>query len=320
MDSQVDRSQAQDAAPPADQVAREAVEVIWPGQGAVVEVLSGGLTNANFKITVGSEQFALRVQSQNAGVLDINREAEEAAARLSAVVGVGPEVVASLPERNVLVTRFVHGRMPEVAEMREPGVIDRVAKLFRTLHDSTQSIPGEFDPFSVCRKYGELLREQGLHGGPAHALGERLAARIEAAVDFEYKVPSHCDAAWLNFIEGDDGKLWLIDWEYAGMSDWKQDLSDVSGFHDYGPEEDRRLVEAYWGEARDEDVSAIRVMRFMIIYRCAVWGLMQQAHGDLDEDYTAWTDEWFEKTADYGGSSDFLEHLERLEAARGAGR
>jgi thiamine kinase-like enzyme len=288
--------------------------MIWPAQPIAVEVLSGGLTNANFKVSFASESFALRVQSANTGVLAIDRTAEIAAARLAADAGISPEVVAWLPERNVLVTRFIERMTPSRPSMRAPEMIDQIGDCFRRLHASRDVIPLAFDPFSSCRQYGEVVRAAGVDGGAAQAEAERAASRIEAAVDFHCTVPSHCDAAWLNFLYEEPGRLWLMDWEYAGMSDWKQDLADVSGYHDFDITDDRRLLEAYQGSAPDPELSSLRVLRLMIMFRSALWGLVQQAHGELDEDYGSWTDEWLTRTAEYASSAEFIDHLALLEA------
>ena len=294
--------------------AEQAARLIWPDTEFKVEVLSGGLTNANYKVSVGGDAFALRIQAPNTAVLSINREAELVASRLAAAAGVAPEVILSLEKRNVLVTRFIAGNTPDRSSMRAPEMIDRVGQCFRALHQRPEVIPADFNPFSACRQYGAVSRTAGVDGGPPHAEADRLAARIERVVDFRCTVPSHCDAAWLNFLQEPDGRLWLIDWEYAGMSDWRQDLSDVSGYHDFGVDDDYRLIEAYRGSVTEADVASLRVLRFMIMFRSALWGLVQQAYSELDEDYRSWTEEWLARTADYGNSREFTEHLAALEA------
>ena len=47
-------------------------------------------------------------------------------------------------------------------------------------------------------------------------------------------------------MEG-NGRLYLIDWEYAGMNDGMWDLSDVSIEASYSEEEDDLLLEDYFG-------------------------------------------------------------------------
>ena len=83
------------------------VEELWPGRGAAIEPLGGGLTNHNFKVTVGGEAFVLRVGGADTELLGIDRGHEHEAAVVAAGLGVGPEVVAFLEHESCLVTRFV---------------------------------------------------------------------------------------------------------------------------------------------------------------------------------------------------------------------
>jgi hypothetical protein len=70
------------------------VDQLWPGAGAAVEPLGGGITNHNFRVTLGGEAFVLRIGGRDTELLGIDREHEHAASKMAAALGVGPEVVA----------------------------------------------------------------------------------------------------------------------------------------------------------------------------------------------------------------------------------
>ena len=72
----------------------DAIARVWPGQGAVSEVLGGGITNHNHKVTLADgEAFVLRIAGRDTDVLGIDRSVEHEASLAAAAVGVGPEVV-----------------------------------------------------------------------------------------------------------------------------------------------------------------------------------------------------------------------------------
>ena len=58
------------------------------------------------------------------------------------------------------------------------------------------------------------------------------------------KVHCHNDPLCENWVEG-DGKMYLIDWEYAGMNDGMWDVADVSIEASFTWEQDRLLLEKY---------------------------------------------------------------------------
>ncbi len=80
---------------------------VWPGREVYVEPLGGGITNHNFKVSLGGDAYVVRIGGERTELLGIDRHAEEAAARAAAAVGVGPEVVAFVD--GSLVTRFIEG-------------------------------------------------------------------------------------------------------------------------------------------------------------------------------------------------------------------
>ena len=70
------------------------------------------------------------------GLLGIDRAVEHAAGRRAWEVGVGPEVVAFVPEEGWLVARFIDGRPIPVQDMRRPEVLARVTAALRAFHEA----------------------------------------------------------------------------------------------------------------------------------------------------------------------------------------
>ena len=58
------------------------------------------------------------------------------------------------------------------------------------------------------------------------------------------KVPCHNDPLCENWVVG-DGRMYLIDWEYAGMNDGMWDVADVSIEAEFDPELDMLLLSNY---------------------------------------------------------------------------
>src|SRR5437879_7218337 len=100
--------------------ARAAVDRLWPDRPARITELGGGITNHDFKVDVGDGVFVLRMGGAKTELLGIDREVEYEAGRRAFEVGIGPEVVAFVPEEGWLVARFIEGRPITPAEMRSP--------------------------------------------------------------------------------------------------------------------------------------------------------------------------------------------------------
>src|SRR5262245_56811447 len=72
-----------------------------------IELLAG-LTNRNYKITLGDERFVLRIPGEGTSEY-INRKHEAVAARIAAEAGVNAEVLYFDEADGLMLTRFVDG-------------------------------------------------------------------------------------------------------------------------------------------------------------------------------------------------------------------
>jgi thiamine kinase-like enzyme len=271
----------------------DVAERVWPGRQPEIEPLGGGITNHNFKVAVDGNEFVLRIGGKDTELLGIERSVEHAASRAAAEAGVGPEVVRFLEPEGYLVTRFVDGRPIPPEEMRVPARIRQAAETLRCIHDC-DSIPGRFDSFRVVETFRETAEQHGVPIPDEYAWASEQAGTIERARAGADVVPCHNDLLNANFIlEGE--RLWIVDWEYAGMGDRFFDLANFSINHELDEADNQELLDAYFGAAREEDARALTLMRFMSDFREAMWGVVQQGISELDFDFKAYTAEHFER-------------------------
>jgi thiamine kinase-like enzyme len=298
--------------------ALEIVARLWPGAPVALEELPGGLTNLNYKATTPGGTYVIRLFGRDAELLAIDRETERAAASAAARLGIGPEVVAFAPREGYLVTRFLPGQPLTAGQMRAPGMMARVAATLRALHQGPP-IPGIIDPFAVVGFYRNNAVARGADPGEDYAWAEPMASRIKRAVSFSFTAPCHGDLLTANFI-GHGGQVYLVDWEYAGMSDPRFDLANFSVNHDFGTEEDRELVRSYYGEPDERVIAAVRALRFMSAFREAMWSVLQQAISDLRFDFREHAREQFARMRAAASGQEFRAALELLESdTRAAG-
>jgi thiamine kinase-like enzyme len=271
-------------------------ERVWPGQPVSIEPLGGGITNRNFKVDADGEQFVLRIGGTDTELLGIDRAAEHAASSVAAELGLGPEVVAFIEPEGYLVTRYVHGEVGRVD-------VDRVGALLRLLHDGP-ALPGRFDSFRVVEAYRATAVEHGVAVPSGYERAKELADQIERRRAGAPLRPCHNDLLNANFI-GDGIRLWLVDWEYAGMGDPFFDLGNFAVNHELTEEGENALLAAYGSD----DGDAVVLMRFMSDFREAMWGVVQLAISELDFDFVGYAEEHFERLARTAAETRFLRAL-----------
>jgi thiamine kinase-like enzyme len=270
-----------------------AVERVWPDGSSQWEILGGGITNHNVKVTRSDGVYILRVAGRDTDLLGIDRTVELAATRAAADLGIGAEVVDFVEPEGWLVTRFVEGAIPPPEHLREPAQLRRVADALRALHDGPP-IPGRFQALEVVEAYRDTAVARGGTLPDGFAAAHELARRIAGRRADQAARPCHNDLLNANFI--DDGRrLVIVDWEYAGMGDPFFDLANFSINHELDEEGRRLLLAGYSGEASPAALAALELMRFMSDFREAMWGLVQGVVSELDFDFGAYAAEHFER-------------------------
>jgi thiamine kinase-like enzyme len=276
-----------------------AVERLWPGRVTKVTPLSGGITNHNFRVDVDGFSFVLRMGGADTHLLGIDRQVERAASERAAEVGVGPQVERFVEPEGWLVTWFIDGRPISIEDVRRPETIRRIAAALRRFHEA-QPIPGRFDAHAIVEEYSREAAAHGVEIPAAYAFAHETSERIRAARSAQALVPCHNDLLNANFL--DDGAIRILDWEYAGMGDRFFDLANLSVNHEFGPAEDRALLEAYFGEATEDAFNDLRRMKFMSDFREAMWGVLQSGISELDFDFDAYAAKHFARMWQHGRS------------------
>ena len=269
-------------------------ERVWPDGIRSLEPLGGGITNRNFKVTLlDGAQVVLRIGGKDTELLGIDRDNEHEATRAAAQAGLAPEVVAFVEPEGYLVTRFVDGGPVTVEDVRRLATLREIAGGLRRFHDGP-AIPGRFDSFRVVEAYCATATGRGVALPRAYDDAKEVADRIELARGVQPPAPCHNDLLNANFIS-DGERIWIVDWEYAGMGDRFFDLANFSVNHELSADENEELLRLYFGEVLEDDVRSLTLMRFMSDFREAMWGVVQQGLSELEFDFADYAESHFER-------------------------
>jgi thiamine kinase-like enzyme len=273
-----------------------AIEAVpgWQGLDPRVTPIEAGRTNRNFRVELGDDAFFLRISGKDTELLGIDRTAEHRAALAAADAGIGPEVVAFLPELGCLITRWVPAEPLAEGDMEDERVLERVVSIVRTVHAGPR-LPSAFDAFAIVQDYRRISLERGVEIPDASDRAFAAAERIRTAFGSRRAtVPCHNDLLADNFLRGDDG-LWIVDHEYAGMGDPYFDLGNLSVNNGLSEEAQERLLRLYEGHVTDAHRARLQLMRIMSDLREAMWGVVQQGLSTLEIDYGAYASLHFER-------------------------
>src|SRR5258708_22675485 len=96
------------------------------------------------------------------------------------------------------------------------------------------------------------------------------------------------------------------------MGDRFFELDNFSVNHEFGVEDDRRLLGAYFGVAGAGDVASLRLMRCMSDFREGMWGVLQSGISELEFGFTEYAAKHFARLRAMAADSSFEGFFERI--------
>lgn len=286
----------------------------WTGRHLTIQTLHGGITNRNHVVTADHERFVVRIPGEQTDVLGIDRAHEAEAARRAAELGIAPEVIGDLPGVGTLITRLVDARAADghgiVAHLEE--VID----LIRRFHHSGE-LRGRFPVHRVVEWHARDAAAREVVPPSAYERLHQQSRRIEAAFDAfpDPLAPCHNDLLPANVLIGDE-RVWLIDFEYAGMNDAVFDLANLSVNCGFQQHDDEAMLRHYFGEVTARYWARLQLMKLMSEFREGMWSVVQQAISTLDTDFVAYAGERFETAERLAARPEFSIWLDQAATPR----
>lgn len=242
----------------------------------------GGLTNHTYRVMLENEaEYVVRIPGEGTEEI-IVRNDEMVSTTLACKLGVDAELLF-FGENGEKVTRYIPNAITMSAEaLMEPHHIEQVAEILRKMHNCGVDTKVPFEVFDMAKGYEKIIKEKKV---PMFADYNAVKAEvmcikkeIDGSVNVK-KVPCHNDPLCENWVEG-NGRMYLIDWEYAGMNDGMWDLADVSIEAGFNEECDALLLSAYMG--KEPDILDKKHFLASKIYVDYLWTLWAKARVPYD--------------------------------------
>jgi thiamine kinase-like enzyme len=294
----------------------------WKGKAVATHPLSGGLTNTNYRLEVDGAPYVVRIPGANTDLLAVDRANEHYNTVAAARAGVGPTVAHYLPDANVMVLEFIHGRTMSIPSLKEPGQPTRIARSLKKLHAGPRFLH-DFNMFRLTEFYLKVVDEHEVRIPDRFRDYMPVVSRIEAAFARHPlpAVPCHNDLLAENYID-DGNMLWIVDYEYSGNNDPTFELGNTCQEQQY---DEARIVEmcaAYFGaagastsparadvrqegalgEPYPDKLARMKLNMIMSDVGWTLWAAIQAKISTIDFDFWGWAVErWGRATAKMDG-------------------
>ncbi|EJG87654.1 choline kinase [Streptococcus infantis SPAR10] len=248
----------------------------------IVEQL-GGMTNQNYLVKTTSNQYIVKFFGKGTDKL-IDRQNEKYNLELLKDLKLDVENYLFDIEAGIKVNQYI-----ENAETLNFNTIktkfEKIAPILQTIHASGKELKGEFAPFEEIKKYESLIQGEISYPNYEAVRKSVLSLKNELEKIGVDKKSCHIDLVPENFIEGPDGHLYLIDWEYSSMNDPMWDLAALFLESEFTPEEEADFLAYYERDKTPVSREKIRIYKILQDIIWSLWTIYKEENGADFGDY-----------------------------------
>ena len=250
----------------------------------------GGMTNHSYKVTRNDNQeYLVRIPGEGTEEM-INRSDERKSTELACELDIDSKLLYFTDDgKNVMV--FIRNPQPmNETVMQRKENIKQAADIFHRLHNCGVDTGVRFEVFEMADLYEKIIKDAGVKFYDDYDEVKNTVMNIKEEMDNSFhptRVPCHNDSLLGNWVLDDNGRLYLIDWEYSGMNEAMWDLSCLSIEANYSKEQDEELLDNYYGrKATTEEKKYFIAAKMYVDYLWTLWGLTRVPYdGKFMQDY-----------------------------------
>ncbi len=202
------------------------------GGAAWAERLPGGTMNRSFRVQTDAGLFVARIHDEAAATLGADHAREAKLHAAAAAAGLAPTLLHVDPRYRFMIMEHVPGPTWAESDLRQRERLRQLGSTLRALHSVA---PPDVAPFdigtSIERLHGRLCAALPDEGAElSHFIDRARAALLLSDSARRPRVVIHNDLHHTNLM-GTEGRLLLLDWEYAAVSDPLIDLACLLAYY-----------------------------------------------------------------------------------------
>ena len=243
----------------------------------------GGMTNQNYLVKTTSNQYIVKFFGKGTDKL-IDRQNEKFNLELLKDLKLDVENYLFDIGAGIKVNQYI-----ENAETLDSATIktkfEKIAPILQTIHASGKELKGEFAPFDEIKKYESLIQGEIYYPNYEAVRKSVFSLKEELEQIGIDKKSCHIDLVPENFIEGTDGHLYLIDWEYSSMNDPMWDLAALFLESEFTNAEEEEFLSLYESDKTPVSREKIRIYKILQDIIWSLWTIYKEENGADFGDY-----------------------------------
>ena len=237
----------------------------------------GGMTNNNYLVETTNRKFIVKFFGKGTEKL-INRIAEKNNLENLRDLELDVENYIFDIEEGIKVNEYIENAITFDAHYIKTKNKE-VAGILQKVHGSGKELEGEFKIFDEIKKYEDLIQ-----GEIKYAYYDKIREKVfglkahleEIGID---RKSCHIDLVPENFIEDENGRVYLIDWEYSAMNDPMWDLAALFIESNYRKSEEGEFFKYYYSENTPVSVAKIMIYKILQDFLWSLWTIYKEEQG-----------------------------------------
>ena len=237
----------------------------------------GGMTNNNYLVETTNRKFIVKFFGKGTDKL-INRIAEKNNLEKLRDLELDVENYIFDINEGIKVNEYIENATTFDAHYIKTKNKE-VAEILQKVHGSGKELEGEFKIFDEIKKYEDLIQ-----GEIKYAYYDKIRDKVfglqshleEIGID---KKSCHIDLVPENFIEDENGRVYLIDWEYSSMNDPMWDLAALFIESNYRKSEEGDFFKYYYSEKTPVSIAKIMIYKILQDFLWSLWTIYKEEQG-----------------------------------------
>ena len=230
-----------------------------------IHTLKKGMTNRSFIFSVKDKRYIMRIPGAGTDKL-INRQEEFNVYEQIRDEPYTERVLYLNPKNGYKLSEFLEGTRNSKANDWQD--VTQCMDLLRKFHQQKHSVNHKFDIWKQIEFYDALRNAPSAYRDFLITKDNVLKLKPFIENNISNWTLCHIDANADNFLINKEGKIFLIDWEYAGMQDPDLDIAMFAIYAGYSRDQFDKLIDIYYQDKCNETT------RYKIYAYAAVGGLL----------------------------------------------
>ncbi|MEZ7740331.1 phosphotransferase family protein [Gemella sanguinis] len=257
---------------------KQKIEKLLSKEEEIVSVEKlGGMTNNNYLVETTNRKFIVKFFGKGTEKL-INRIAEKSNLEKLRDLELDVENYIFDINEGIKVNEYIENATTFDAHYIKTKNKE-VAEILQKVHGSGKELEGEFKIFDEIKKYEDLIQ-----GEIKYAYYDKIRDKVfglqshleEIGID---RKSCHIDLVPENFIEDENGRVYLIDWEYSAMNDPMWDLAALFIESNYRKSEEGDFFKYYYSEKTPVSIAKIMIYKILQDFLWSLWTIYKEEQG-----------------------------------------